>query len=138
MCGKKSNGNADDYSPEETLKSAKNYIESARKIVGRRGNDDEYKFCRYCKKRIRKLSLKTVFFRRKKCSICGHRTCNKHMLENGVCKKCDRDGAPGHEENIILMKRKIKEFEKMKNEGLIDDVEFKELKMGILRDFASK
>jgi translation initiation factor 2 beta subunit (eIF-2beta)/eIF-5 len=50
-----------------------------------RFEDEPYKHCPVCGKRIWGVTRSV----RDKCEKCGHRVCNRHMKENGVCRKCE-------------------------------------------------
>lgn len=97
------------------------------------GGEEAYKSCRVCGKRIPRVSRMW----RSKCSLCGHRTCNRHMGSGEICQACERDDQTVRDSESTL-DRKLEKLKAQFDRGLIDEAEFKEAKRLALKKFAEE
>jgi len=82
------------------------------------GGDETYKYCRVCQKRIPRVTR----LWRKKCRLCGHRTCPEHIEPGGVCRTCVFEGPPGSVKALSTrLEAKLAHLKKMHEQGLLND-----------------
>lgn len=99
------------------------------------GGNEAYKYCRVCNKRIPRVTR----LWRKKCRLCGHRTCPEHMESGGMCRTCVVEGPPGSVKALSTrMEAKLAQLKKMHEQGLLDDTAYaqgqRDLVSGFTRD----
>ena len=82
------------------------------------GGDEAYKSCRVCGKRI----FVATRLWRKRCRLCGHRTCPEHMSAGGACSKCVSEGPPGSVKALSArLEEKLRELKHLRDAGLLDE-----------------
>jgi hypothetical protein len=82
------------------------------------GGDEAYKSCRVCGKQISAVSR----IWRKRCRLCGHRTCPAHLSEGGACRTCVQEGPPGSVKALSTrLEAKLEHLKQLRDKGLIDE-----------------
>jgi len=96
------------------------------------GGDEAYKSCRVCGKRI---SLVTRVWR-KRCRLCGHRTCPEHLSEGGACLLCVREGPPGSVDALSSrLEAKLEHLRRLKEKGLVDQEAFERGQQALIEQY---
>ncbi len=95
------------------------------------GGNEAYKSCRVCGKRI--IGLSRIW--RKRCDMCGHRTCPQH-LNGRTCRSCLDHGPPGSVKALSSrLESKLERLKHLHEKGLIDDKAYQQGKNALIEAF---